>query len=152
MKYKYERQPTGLVTFLFTVIEGSTRLAQDFPESLPAALEKHHAIMQKATKSNNGFVFEIVGDSFCCAFQNAEDAVRAAVDAQINLADKKWDDVKIKIRIGIHSGDVEWNGKRYMGYITPARTARVMSSAYGEQIIISNNAYELCFSQTGVWE
>ena len=48
----------------------------------------------------------------------------------------------IKIRIGIHSGTAEWNGKRYMGYITLARTARVMSAAYGEQIIISNDAYE----------
>ena len=140
--------PTGNVTFLFTDIEGSTLLAQEFPESLPAALKKHHAIIHKATESNNGFVYEIVGDAFCCAFHNSVDAINAAIAAQINLANEKWDEVKIKIRIGIHSGDVEWNGKRYMGYITLARTARVMSSAYGEQIIISNDAYELAIEKT----
>lgn len=94
-------------------------------------------------ESNNGFVFEIVGDAFCCAFENAEDAVKAAVDAQLNLANEKWEDVRIKTRIGIHSGNAEWNGTRYMGYITLARAARVMSSGHGEQIIISDTAYEL---------
>ncbi len=143
-------KPTGNVTFLFTDIEGSTRLAQEFPESLPAALEKHHSILQEAIESNNGFVFEIVGDAFCCAFENADDAVRASVDAQINLANENWEDVKIRIRIGIHSGNAEWNGKTYMGYIVLARTARVMSAAYGEQILISNDAYELCFPKLPV--
>ena len=145
-------RPTGKVTFLFTDIEGSTRLAQEFPESLPAALEKHHSILQEAIESNNGFVFKIVGDAFCCAFKKADDAVRAAVDAQINLANENWDDVKIRIRIGIHSGNAEWNGKTYMSYIVLARTARVMSAAYGEQIIISNDAYELCFPKLGFWD
>ncbi len=118
---------SDLVTFLFTDIEGSTRLSQDFPDTLQAALEKHHAILQNAIDSNNGFVFEIVGDAFCCAFENAEDAVKAAVDAQINLSNEKWppesawNDAQIKIRIGIHSGTAEWNGKKYMGYITLAR-------------------------------
>ncbi len=136
--------PSGLVTFLFTDIEGSTKLSQQYPYTLPAALERHHLIMQNAVESNKGFVFEIVGDAFCCAFQKAEDAVKAAVEVQLNLANEKWEDAVIKIRIGIHSGNAEWNGKGYMGYITLARTARVMSAAYGEQILISNDAYELC--------
>ncbi len=136
--------PSGQVTFLFTDIEGSTRLAQDFPESLPAALEKHDLILQNAIERNRGFAFEIIGDAFCCSFQKAEDAVKAAVEMQVNLAMQKWDDAVIKIRIGIHSGNAEWNGKEYMGYITLARSARIMSAAYGEQIIISNNAYSLC--------
>ncbi|MDQ3194318.1 MAG: tetratricopeptide repeat protein, partial [Bacteroidota bacterium] len=76
---------------------------------------------------------------------------------QLNLANEKClpagtasqsqqagNDAVIKIRIGIHSGNAEWNDKTYMGYITLARTARVMSSAYGEQVIVSNNTYELC--------
>ena len=136
--------PTGNVTFLFTDIEGSTKLSQDYPESLPSALEKHHAVMHNAVKSNNGFVFEIVGDAFCCAFEKAEDAVKAAVDVQIELGKVKWKDAEIKIRIGIHSGNAEWNNNKYMGYITLARTARVMSSGYGEQILISGSTYELC--------
>jgi len=137
-------KPTGTVTFLFTDIEGSTKFSQDFPDTLQSTLDRHHVIMQKAVESNNGFIFEIVGDAFCCAFEKADDAVKAACDAQINLANEKWVDAIIKIRIGIHSGNAEWNGERYMGYITLARTARVMFTAYGEQIIISNNTFELC--------
>jgi len=147
--------PTGTVTFLFTDIEGSTKLSQEFPETLQSALEKHFTIMRAAIESNNGFVFEIVGDAFCCAFQNADDAVKAAVDAQINLRKEKClpagggeqagIDALMKVRIGIHSGKAEWSetGNTYMGYITLARTARVMSASYGEQIIVSNNTYDL---------
>lgn len=137
------KPPTGIVTFLFTDIEGSTKLSQEFPETLQSALDRHHSIMKSTIKSNNGFVFEIVGDAFCCAFEKSEDAVKAAVDVQINLRNEKWNDAVIKIRIGIHSGKAEWGGERYMGYITLARAARVMSAAYGEQIIISNDAYDL---------
>jgi len=136
--------PTGNITFLFTDIEGSTKLSQEFPESLQSALEIHHAIMHKSIESNNGFVFEIVGDAFCCAFEKAEDAVKAAVEVQLSLAEEKREDAVIKIRVGIHSGNAEWSNNKYMGYITLARTARVMSCGYGEQIIISNSTYELC--------
>ena len=145
-------KPTGIVTFLFTDIEGSTKLSQEYPEKLHAALERHNEILRKVVESNNGFVFEIVGDAFCCAFEKASDAVKAAVEAQIKLLDQKWDDVVIRIRIGIHSGNAEWNGKRYMGYITLARTARVISAAYGEQIIISNDVYELTKDKFGSYQ
>ncbi len=135
--------PTGNVTFLFTDIEGSTRLSQEYPDTIQFALEKHHSILQDAINSNHGFVFLTVGDAICCAFENTDDAVRSAVEIQTNLANEKWDDAEIRIRIGIHSGKAEWNGKDYMGYITLARAARVMSAAYGGQIIISNDAYTL---------
>jgi len=137
-------KPTGTVTFIFTDIEGSTKLSQQFVDAYPAALEKHHAILRSAIESNNGYVFRIAGDAFCCAFGKAEDAVKAAIDIQLNLANEKWEQVVIKIRIGLHTGTAEWNGERYMGYITLARTARVMSTGYGEQIVISNDTYELC--------
>ncbi len=140
-------KPTGTVTFLFTDIEGSTRLSQDYPDTLQNALDRHHSILQQAIESNSGFVFEIVGDAFCCAFQKAEDAVKAAVEAQLSLAEEKWEGAVIKIRIGIHSGNAEWSNEKYMGYITLARTARVMSCGYGEQIIISNSTYELCMDK-----
>ena len=136
-------KPTGNITFLFTDIESSTKLAQDYPDTVQDALDIHNGIMQNAIDSNNGFVFEIVGDAFCCAFEKAEDAVKAAVEAQLKLSEEKWKDAVIKIRIGIHSGKAEWDGNKYMGYITLARTARVMSAAYGEQILISNDVFEL---------
>lgn len=135
--------PGGTVTFLFTDIEGSTRLSQEFPDSLHTALDRHHAILEKSITSNNGFVFDIVGDAFCCAFENTEDAVKSAVEIQTRLSEERWDKAVIKIRIGIHSGKAEWNGNTYMGYITLARSARVMSAAYGEQILISEDAFAL---------
>ncbi|MFC2093280.1 adenylate/guanylate cyclase domain-containing protein, partial [Bacteroidota bacterium] len=135
------KPPTGHVTFLFTDIEGSTKLAQQFPDLLHSALEKHHKILREAIESNNGFVFKIIDDAFCAAFENTNDAVKASNDAQINLNSEKWDEVNIIVRMGIHSGNVEWNGKDYMGYITLARTQRVMSAAYGGQVLISEDAY-----------
>ncbi|MEO6696006.1 MAG: adenylate/guanylate cyclase domain-containing protein, partial [Ignavibacteria bacterium] len=134
--------PSGIVTFLFTDIEGSTKLSQKFPDTLQIALEKHNFILQNAVESNNGFIFEITGDAFCCAFDNASDAVKAAVDANVNLAKEKWNDAVIRVRTGIHSGEAEWNGDNYKGYISMARSHRVMSAANGGQIIISNDAYK----------
>jgi len=139
--------PTGNITFLFTDIEGSTKLSQKFPDTMPAAMEIHNNILLKSIESNNGFVFKNTGDGFCAAFQNAGDSVRAAVEIQTNLLNENWKDAVIKIRIGIHSGKAEWNGKNYMGYITLARTSRIMSSAFGDQIIISNDTYNL-FSES----
>lgn len=134
--------PSGNVTFLFTDIEGSTKLSQEFPESLQSALDRHHAIMQKAIESNNGFVFENVGDAFCSAFDKAGDAVKAAADAQSALLKEEWKEAVIKVRIGIHTGSAEWTNNRYMGYITLARTARIMSAAHGGQIILSQSVID----------
>lgn len=136
------KRPTGQVTFLFSDIEGSTKLAQQFPDSLPLALEKHNEILRKTIESNNGFVFEIIGDAFCSAFESTYDAVKASYDAQLRFNSEKWEELKIKVRMGIHRGNVEWDGKRYIGYITLARAQRVMSAAYGGQVLISNDAHE----------
>ncbi|MBL0106310.1 MAG: tetratricopeptide repeat protein [Ignavibacteria bacterium] len=133
--------PTGNVTFLFTDIEGSTKLAHDYPEILNDFLHYHNAILREAVESNNGFVFKIVGDAFCCSFNSAGDAVKASKDIQISLL-KDSNNELIKVRIGIHSGKAEWNGEDYMGYITLARTQRIMSTAHGGQIIISVDAFE----------
>ncbi|MDQ3194308.1 MAG: adenylate/guanylate cyclase domain-containing protein, partial [Bacteroidota bacterium] len=134
--------PSGIVTFLFTDIEGSTKLSQEFPDTLQTALDKHHFILQNAVETNNGFVFKITGDAFCCAFENASDAVKAAVDVNVNLGREKWNDAVISVRTGIHSGEAEWDGDNYKGYIAMARSQRVMSAANGGQIIISNDAYK----------
>jgi predicted ATPase/class 3 adenylate cyclase/Tfp pilus assembly protein PilF len=134
---------SGIFTFLFTDIEGSTLLAQKFPESLHFALEAHNNILREAVESNRGHVFDITGDAFCCAFSEPADAVKAALTIQTNLESYQWKDAVIKVRIGIHSGKAEWNGKNYMGYITLARTARIMSAAYGEQILISEETAKL---------
>jgi predicted ATPase/class 3 adenylate cyclase/predicted negative regulator of RcsB-dependent stress response len=129
--------PSGIVTFLFTDIEGSTKLAQEYHDMLEELLQKHDAIIRNSTESHHGHVFRIIGDAFCCAFENASDALNAALQAQLLLASEDWGGAEIRVRIGIHSGMAEWSGSEYMGYLTLARTNRVMSSAHGGQIIVS---------------
>jgi class 3 adenylate cyclase len=77
--------PTGTVTFLFTDIEGSTRLAQQSRDAWEALRACHHAILRAAIEAQDGYVFQIIGDAFCAAFSTAEDAIRAAIKAQIDL-------------------------------------------------------------------
>ena len=74
--------PTGTVTFLFTDIEGSTKLAREHPETWEAARARHHTILREAIRSNNGYIFQVVGDSFCAAFHTAGDALKAAIKSQ----------------------------------------------------------------------
>jgi class 3 adenylate cyclase len=63
--------PQGTVTFLFTDIQGSTRLWREYPQGMPAALARHHAILRAAIEEHNGYVFQIIGDAFCAAFSTA---------------------------------------------------------------------------------
>lgn len=133
--------PSGKISLLFTDIEGSTKLAQEFPETLQIALDRHNTILNDAITKYNGYVFQIVGDAYCCSFHNSEDALKAAVETQSALENEKWNDAVIKVRIGIHNGPAEFVNNNYDGYITLTRAARVMSVAYGGQIIITEDAY-----------
>ena len=124
--------PTGTVTFLFTDIEGSTTLAQQFPAELPALLARHHAILHQAIQAHNGHVFQITGDAFCAAFHTASDALKAALDAQRGLQHEAWNPAPIKVRMGIHTGSaqagaIEERAGGYVGYLTLTRVQRVMS-------------------------
>src|SRR5262249_28288434 len=74
--------PSGTVTFLFTDIEGSTKLAQQNPAHWEAIRARHHAILQRACDAHNGYVFQVIGDAFCVAFATAPDALAAAIEAQ----------------------------------------------------------------------
>lgn len=135
-------KPSGTVTFLFTDIEGSTKLAHDYPDIHQSILEQHHSILRNAIESNGGFVFEIIGDAFCSAFGNAGDALYSAIKIQSELAEEFSGEIKIRVRIGIHTGITEWNGDSYMGYITLARSQRIMSAGYGGQVLLSKDSYD----------
>jgi predicted ATPase/class 3 adenylate cyclase len=136
--------PTGTVTFLFTDIEGSTRLAQEHPDQWEALRARHHAILHAACETNRGFVFQIIGDAFCMAFHTATDALRAAVKSQIDLWNENWDTASIKVRMGIHTGkaEVQENGE-YHGFLTMSRVQRLMSAGHGGQVLISLATEEL---------
>src|SRR3990172_4505226 len=135
--------PTGTVTFLFTDIEGSTKLAQEHPELWETLRERHHAILKSAIESHNGYVFQIIGDAFCGAFHTVNDGFLAAIDTQRNLQTENWGETHVKVRMGIHTGEAEKRENDYRGYLTLARVQRVMSVAYGGQILLSNASAEL---------
>src|SRR5215813_10140065 len=96
--------PTGTVTFLFTDIEGSTKLAQEHREELPTLLARHKDILKQAIEIHNGFIFQVVGDSCSAAFGTALGALEAALAAQRKLQDEPWLPAPIKVRMGIHTG------------------------------------------------
>src|SRR6266540_1434280 len=135
--------PTGTVTFLFTDIEGSTKLAQVYPELWETLRDRHHAILQSAIEAHNGYVFQIIGDAFCATFHTARDGLKAALQAQRKLQTEAWGKTPIKVRMGLHTGVAELNESGYRGYLTMARVQRVMSTAYGGQILLSNASAEL---------
>ena len=144
--------PTGTVTFLFTDIEGSTTLAQQYPAEMPALLARHHAILHEAIEAHHGHVFQIIGDAFCAAFHTASDALNAALDAQRGLQHEAWQPAPIKVRMGLHTGAAQAGASEeraggYAGYSTLARTQRVMSIAHGGQVLLSNPTAELLRDQ-----
>lgn len=133
--------PIGNVTFLYTDIEGSTMLAQQFPEHLHDAIQKHHIMLESILKSNNGYVIQVRGDAFCSAFSHSQNAIKAACEIQKQILKENWGKTPIKVRIGLNIGNVKWNGKEYSPYMVLARTARIMSIAHGDQILISHDLY-----------
>jgi len=136
--------PTGTVTFLFTDIEGSTKLAQQYPDAMPVLLARHHEILNQVIQSCNGYVFQIIGDGFGAAFHAASDALNAAVNAQCLLQNEAWTPAPIWVRMGIHTGkaDIEENNQ-YQGYLTLSHVQRLMSAAHGGQVLISLATQEL---------
>ena len=143
IRTRAENLPSGTVTFLFTDIEGSTKLAQQYPGRWETLRGRHHSILEAAMDAYNGYVFQIIGDAFCVAFHTAHDGLCAAIEAQRILHAESWGEMSIKVRMGLHSGAAEFHGTDYRGYMTMARVQRVMSTAYGGQILLSNASAEL---------
>ena len=136
--------PSGTVTFLFTDIEGSTKLAQQYPDAMPALLARHHDMLNRSIQTHNGYVFQVVGDSFAAAFHNAGDALNAALDAQRYLHNEAWSPAPIKVRMGIHTGTAQLDEEgQYSGYTTLALTQRIMSAGHGGQVLVSHATQQL---------
>src|SRR5918993_2211883 len=87
-----------IVTFLFTDIEGSTKLAQQYPQAMPALLARHHEILRQSIQTHNGYVFQNDGDSLAVAFHSPMDALNAALSAQRLLQNEAWSPAPIKVR------------------------------------------------------
>ena len=136
--------PTGTVTFLFTDIEGSTRLWERSPEAMSEALARHDEILAGATEAHGGYVFKTVGDAFCCAFPTPQGAIEAALFAQRALLAEEWAEEvgSVRVRMALHAGAAEERGGDYYG--PPVnRVARLLSAGHGGQVLLSRAAQEL---------
>ena len=133
--------PTGTVTFLFSDLEGSTRLWEQHPEAMKAALAGHDEILRKAVESHAGCVVKTTGDGMHAAFATAHDAIGAAVAAQLALAAADTT-IRLAVRMGIHTGPAEVRDGDYFG-TEVNRAARLMSAGHGGQILVSLGTEEL---------
>ena len=110
-----DQQPE-IVTFLFTDIEGSTRLWEAQPRAMSVALARHDALLHAAVESAGGIVFKTVGDAFCAVFPTPEAAIEAAVVGQKALTSEAAETATpLKVRMAIHSGQAERRGGDYFG-------------------------------------
>ena len=129
--------PTGTVTFLFTDIEGSTRLLQELGDRYASVRDQHAAIVRQAIEAGGGVEVSTEGDSFFVAFPSPVGAIRAAVDAQRSLAAHEWSPApQVRVRMGLHTGEGVLGGDNYVG-MDVNRAARIAAAGHGGQILIS---------------
>jgi predicted ATPase/class 3 adenylate cyclase len=136
--------PTGTVTFLFTDIEGSTKLWEKSPRGMQVALIRHDAVLWEAIERHGGFVFKTVGDAFCAAFPTALGALEAALAAQRGLFSEAWgaEIGTLRARMALHTGATHERDGDYFG--PPVnRVARLLSAGHGGQILLSSSTQEL---------
>jgi predicted ATPase/class 3 adenylate cyclase len=130
--------PTGTVTFLFTDIEGSTRLVTDLAAGYLPVLERHHELLRAAFLAGGGVEVATEGDSFFVVFPSAPRAVAAAAEAQRALAREPWPAAvgELRVRMGMHTGEGVLGGDNYAG-LDVHRAARIAASAHGGQVVLS---------------
>jgi predicted ATPase/class 3 adenylate cyclase len=140
--------PLGIVTFLFTDIEGSTRLLQRLGEKYATVIAEHDQLLQEIWERHNGKVVGTQGDAFFVAFPNAMDALHAVIEAQRVLASHPWTDgINLRVRMGLHTGEPQISAsENYVG-IDVHRAARIASAAHGGQVLISQRTCELVQSE-----
>jgi predicted ATPase len=130
--------PAGTVTFLFTDVEGSTRLLDELgAERYAAALGRHHAVIRGALVEHHGVEVDTQGDAFFCAFASPDDAVACSAAVQLGLVGGP-----IRVRIGVHTGEALVVDRHYIG-IDVHRAARIGACGHGGQVLISPSTAEL---------
>src|SRR5215217_2293216 len=139
--------PTGTVTFLFTDIEGSTKMWERSPQAMQVALTRHDEILKGTLEERGGYVFKTIGDAFCCAFWTATDAISAALEIQQMLFDEDWQVTDpLRVRIALHTGAGQERDGDYFG--PPVnRVVRLLSAGHGGQVLLSLPTQELVRDQ-----
>ena len=136
--------PTGTVTFLFTDIEGSTRLWESEQAAMQAALPRHDTLIRQCVAHHGGHVFKTGGDAFCAAFHTAPDALAAALESQRAIHAERWPEAaKLRVRMALHTGAAELRDGDYFG--APLnRAARLLAAGHGGQTLLSESTHDLC--------
>jgi predicted ATPase/class 3 adenylate cyclase/DNA-binding XRE family transcriptional regulator len=135
--------PSGTVHLLFSDIGGSTQLAQRLGEKYVQVLERHQHLLRDTFANWNGHEVSAHGDSFFAVFARATDAISAAVEAQYVLANEKWaEDVRLQVRMGIHTGEPMLVDLDYVG-VDVHRAARICAVSYPGQVLLSNQTQVL---------
>ncbi len=122
--------PSGVVTFLFTDVEGSTRRWEKDADGMRIALAAHDEVLRAAIEAHGGFMFKHTGDGVCAAFASPKSAVDAAVAAQRAL--------ELPVRMGLATGEAELRDGDYFGAVLN-RAARVMAAGHGGQILVADS-------------
>ncbi len=130
--------PSGTVTFLFSDMEGSSRLEREIgTERYSVALSLHRSILRAAFEAHGGLEQGTEGDSFFVVFPSAAEAVRAAVDGQRGLAGAAWPESRVvRVRMGIHTGEATLSDQGYVG-IDINHAARISAAGHGGQVVVS---------------
>ncbi|MFN2590427.1 MAG: adenylate/guanylate cyclase domain-containing protein, partial [Actinomycetota bacterium] len=130
--------PTGTLTFLFTDIEGSTRLLREMGDEYAQVQDDHMRLMRAAIAEGGGVEVRTEGDAFFVVFESAEGAVKAAVAAQRAFAAQPWSHGEpVRVRQGMHSGEGRLGGDDYLG-IDVNLAERIAAAGHGGQVLLSD--------------
>lgn len=137
--------PTGTVTFLFSDIEGSTKLLHGLGrDRYGVVLREHHRLLREVWSAHEGYEVDTEGDAFFVAFARPSAALAASAEAQRTLALARWPEgCELRVRMGIHSGEAAVQGGKYVG-VAVHRGARICSAAHGGQVLVSQTTTDLC--------
>lgn len=140
--------PTGTVTFLFTDVEGSSAQWDAASSEMQSRLALHNSVLDDSIASHAGHVVKTMGDGYMAVFERPEAAIRAAVGAQRGLTDLDWSGDPLKVRMGIHTGQVDLIDGDYLGPDVN-RAARIEAAGHGGQILMSAATKELAAASLG---
>ena len=130
--------PTGTLTFLFTDVEGSTRLWEDHPQAMQGALARHDELLRDAIEAHDGRIVKMRGDGVHGVFATAHSALEAALAAQRALCSERWGATgALRVRIAVHTGEAEHRAGDYYGTAVN-RAARLMGIGHGQQVLVSH--------------
>ena len=140
-----DNPPIKTLTFLFTDIQGSTRLWEQHPDAMRAALARHDTLLRHSIEQHGGHVFKTAGDAFHAAFVRPDQALDAALAAQTALHAQPWplpEGEALRVRAALHAGEAEQRGGDYFG-APLGRTARLLGAAHGGQTLLSETLASL---------